>query len=542
VHVSIDGGAHWANVAGNIPKFSTWAKIVNIEPSHFDAGTAYLAADLHELDDLDPYIYKTTDYGKSWKLISATFPRSPLSFVHVVREDPVRRGLLFAGTENGLYVTLDDGAKWLPLQTNLPHAPVSWIAVQPRFHDLVVSTYGRGFYILDDIGPLEQLDGAALGGLGGRGGASKTTLFVPPPAYRFRDRQGITSAPNSAVQAENAPPGVPLTYYVSPALADTTPAPAVPPSPPGSPNSSGVCFASATPAAGGAGIPGDSTRPIKTARLVILDAQGDTVRVLQGERKAGLNRVCWDLRYSAPITPKLRTPPPGKTFVRVGADGTRPLVTWDLDLSLRGPLVLPGTYSVHLVVTPVGDSTAPAVTATQSVTVLKDPNTVGTDADVQAQGTLARTIRAEQDSMARMINRLEWVRKQVRDLAAQLRDSALVRDSGAKRIAGLADTLERRIIRVEAVLFDVNLTGAREDAFRNPMQLYGRLAALQSDLAENSADFAPTTQQVAVHDLLAQRLADATTRFADVMTKAVPAFTAELRRTPLRDVLGSGAP
>jgi len=276
--------------------------------------------------------------------------------------------------------------------------------------------------------------------------------------------------------------------------------------------------------------------------LVILDARGDTVRVLQGERKAGLNRVCWDLRYTAPITPKLRTPPPGKTFVRTGGDGTRPLVTWDLDLSLRGPLVLPGTYSVHLVVTPVGDSTAPAVTATQSVTVLKDPNTAGTDADVQAQGTLARTIRAEQDSMARMINRLEWVRKQVRDLAAQLRDSALVSDSGAKRIAGLADTLERRIIRVEAVLFDVNLTGAREDAFRNPMQLYGRLAALQSDLAENGADFAPTTQQVAVHDLLAQRLADATTRFADIMTKAVPAFTAELRRTPLRDVLGSGAP
>jgi len=400
----------------------------------------------------------------------------------------------------------------------------------------VVSTYGRGFYILDDIAPLEQLDGTAL--------ASKTTLFVPPLAYRFRDRQGITSAPNSAVQAENAPPGVPLTYYISSALADTTLAPVVPSSPPGSANSSGACFAPATPAAptGGAGIPGDSTRPPKSARLVILDAQGDTVRVLQGERKAGLNRVCWDLRYSAPITPKLRTPPPGKTFVRVGADGTRPLVTWDLDLSLRGPLVLPGTYSVNLVVTPVGDSTAPAVTATQSVTVLKDPNTVGTDADVQAQGTLARTIRAEQDSMARMINRLEWVRKQVRDLAAQLRDSALVRDSGAKRIAGLADTLERRIIRVEAVLFDVNLTGAREDAFRNPMQLYGRLAALQSDLAENSADFAPTTQQIAVHDLLAQRLADATTRFADVMTKAIPAFTAELRRTPLRDVLGSGGP
>jgi photosystem II stability/assembly factor-like uncharacterized protein len=162
VHVSTDGGAHWTNVTGNIPRLPAWAKIVNIEPSHFDAGTAYVAADLHELDDFDPYIYKTTDFGKSWKLISATLPRSTLSFVHVVAEDPVRRGLLFAGTENGLYVTLDDGARWLPLQTNLPHAPVSWLMVQPRFHDLVVSTYGRGFYILDDISPLEQLDATVL--------------------------------------------------------------------------------------------------------------------------------------------------------------------------------------------------------------------------------------------------------------------------------------------------------------------------------------------------------------------------------------------
>jgi len=516
VSVTTDGGAHWTDVSGNIPKLSPWAKIVNIEPSHFDAGTAYLAADLHELDDLDPYIFKTTDFGKTWRKISETFPRSPLSFVHIVREDPVRRGLLFAGTENGLYVTLDDGARWLPLQANLPHAPVSWLTVQPRFHDLVVSTYGRGFYILDDISPLEQLDGAALAG--------KVALFVPPPAYRLRDQQGVASAPNSAIQAENAPAGVPLTYYVSAALADTTTGPAASPS--------------GTPAAPAAA-PGDSTRRLKTARVMILDAQGDTVRVLEGERKIGLNRVWWDLRYTAPTTPKLRTPPPGKTFVRVGADGTRPLVTWDLDLSLRGPLVLPGTYTVRVAVEDSAAHAAP-VTATQSLTVLKDPNTTATDADVQAQGKLARAIRGEEDSIARMINRLEWVRKQVRDLASQLRDSALVTDSGAKRMASLADSLDRQIVRVEGALFDVNLTGAREDAFRNPMRLYGRLASLQSDMAENGADFAPTTQQLAVHDVLMARLGEATARFSDLMTKAVPAFAAELRRTPLRDVISGG--
>jgi hypothetical protein len=345
---------------------------------------------------------------------------------------------------------------------------------------------------------------------------------------------------------------VPITYYVSPQLAiDTTSAPATTttapaagtaaaravqarPAPSPSPARAGADTARAATAAP------DSTRRPKPAKLVIRDAQGDTVRVLEGERKLGFNRVLWDLRYSPPATPRLRTPPPGKTWVRVGGDGTRPLVTWDLDLSLRGPLVLPGSYKVELVVddTAAAARSAPA-TASQSFTVLKDPSTAGTDADVQAQAKLARAIRAEQDSVARMINRLEWIRKQVRDLAAQLRDSALVSDSGAKRIAALADSLDRSVVRVEGMLFDVNLTGAREDAFRNPMQLYGRLAALQSDMAENGSDFAPTAQQLAVHEVLAQRLGEATQRFVDLLTKEMPRFSAALRQTPLRDVIGS---
>src|SRR5437773_1778144 len=398
VHVTRDGGAQWMDVTGNIPKLPPWGKITNIEPSRFEAGTAYLAADLHELDDFDPYIFKTTDFGHSWKRISAALPRSALSFVHVVREDPERRSMLYAGTENGLYVTLDDGVHWLPLQTNLPHAPVSWLTVQPHFHDLVVATYGRGVWILDDISPLEHLDAGTI--------ARRAWLFAPRPAYRFRATQGVASAPNSAVQPDSVPYGAALAYYVAPALADTTPRP---PSPP----------------------PDSAHRP-KPAKLVILDARGDTVRMLEGERRPGLNRVWWDLRYAAPAVPKLRTAPPGKPFVRVGAEGTRPLVTWDLDLSLRGPLVPPGSYTVRLTVGGGGDTTPAALT--QSLTVLKDPNTAGSDADVQAQTRLARAIRAEQDSVARMVNRLEWVRKQLQDLAGQLRgDSGIALDSSAQR-------------------------------------------------------------------------------------------------------------
>src|SRR5207247_3805223 len=111
VHVTRDGGGQWSDVTGNLPKLSPWGKITNIEPSHFDAGTAYLAVDLHELDDLAPYIYKTTDYGKTWKRISDTFPRSTLSFIHVVAEDPVRPGLLYAGTAKGASVRAAAGAR-----------------------------------------------------------------------------------------------------------------------------------------------------------------------------------------------------------------------------------------------------------------------------------------------------------------------------------------------------------------------------------------------------------------------------------------------
>src|SRR2546430_9950145 len=219
VHLTRDGGATWTDVTGNVPNLPSWGKISNIEPSRFDAGTAYFAADLHELDDLDPYVCKTTDFGRSWKRISESLPRSSLGFVHVVREDPTRRGMLFAGTESGVYVTLDDGGHWLPLQSNLPHAPVSWITVQPHFHDLVVATYGRGIWILDDVSPLE--DPALTAGVT----TGRAMLFKPRPAYRFRSQQGIASAPNSAVRVDSVPEGADLTYYLPAALADTAAVP-----------------------------------------------------------------------------------------------------------------------------------------------------------------------------------------------------------------------------------------------------------------------------------------------------------------------------
>ena len=132
-------------------------------PSRYDAPTAYVTVDFHQVNNRDPFVYKTTDYGKTWRSITKGIPRSMLSYAKVIQEDPVRRGLLYLGTENAIYVSFDDGENWQPLQNDLPHAPVSGIVVQEHFNDLVISTYGRGFFILDDITPAAAADPASPG-------------------------------------------------------------------------------------------------------------------------------------------------------------------------------------------------------------------------------------------------------------------------------------------------------------------------------------------------------------------------------------------
>ncbi|MGB7470189.1 MAG: hypothetical protein WBW58_12550 [Candidatus Acidiferrum sp.] len=172
-----DGTANWTNVTKNISGLPAWGTISSIEPSSFEPGTAYIAVDFHLMDNRDPYIYKTTDFGKTWKSISSNLPKHPLAYVRAIAEDPNCAGLLLAGTGNGLYYSLNDGGEWKPLQAGLPHAPVTWAVVQKEFHDLVISTYGRGLYIFDDITPLEQL--------AKNHSDAPTVLFEPRDARRF---------------------------------------------------------------------------------------------------------------------------------------------------------------------------------------------------------------------------------------------------------------------------------------------------------------------------------------------------------------------
>ena len=195
-----DDAANWINVTRNISGLPPWGTVTSIAPSSFDAASAYVSVDFHLADNRDPFIYKTTDFGKTWKRINSDLPKHALSYVRTVTDDPNSAGLLFAGTGNGLYYSLDDGTHWIALQTGLPASPITWAVVQNGFHDLVVSTYGRGLYILDDITPLEQLARS-------RGDAA-VVMFEPRPTYRFvRAPQAmlnfsLKSAPKKPIELE----------------------------------------------------------------------------------------------------------------------------------------------------------------------------------------------------------------------------------------------------------------------------------------------------------------------------------------------------
>ncbi len=201
IWVTRDNARSWQNVTP--PALTSWSKVGIIEASHFDAGTAYAAIDRHRLDDYRPYIYRTRDFGATWTAIANGIPDG--SFVNAVREDPVRRGLLYAGTERGVYVSFDDGAFWQPLQLNLPVTSIRDIAVHGD--DIVIATHGRAFWVMDDIAPLRQLRNAAASG--------GTYLFAAATAYRVRPtNQEGTPLPLDEPQVDNAKVGLYIDYYL----------------------------------------------------------------------------------------------------------------------------------------------------------------------------------------------------------------------------------------------------------------------------------------------------------------------------------------
>src|SRR5262249_47241189 len=201
IQLTRDGGKTWQNVTP--PGLPPWCMVSIIDASHFEAGTAYAAIDRHQMDDVKPYIYRTHDFGKTWTKITAGI-KEP-AYVHVVREDPVRKGLLFAGTEIGVCVSFDDGAIWQPLNLNLPVTPVRDLAIKDA--DLVAATHGRSFWILDDITPLRQMNPSIA--------EEPVHLFTPAAAIRLRKSENRdTPLPPETPAGTNPPTGAVIDYVL----------------------------------------------------------------------------------------------------------------------------------------------------------------------------------------------------------------------------------------------------------------------------------------------------------------------------------------
>jgi photosystem II stability/assembly factor-like uncharacterized protein len=470
VHVTRDGGARWRNVTSAIPALPPWGTVSNIEPSRHEAGTAYLTVDLHQVNNRDPFVYKTTDYGATWRSIASDLPRGVATYAHCVREDPVRRGMLYLGTESALFVSLDDGQHWLPLQKGLPHAPVHWLTIQETFNDLVVATYGRGFYILDDVSPLRQLTPDAL--------SAQAHLFTPRAAYRLQAMSDPLAVNDDPTEGRNPPYGASIAYHLKAA-------------------------------------------PKEDVKITIADASGRLVRTLTGTKEAGINRVWWDLRYDQTPEIRLRTPPLFAPEVKLNADGFRTLPAGGR-LAMLAP---PGTYTVKLA------GSGPEQTRT--LTLRKDPNTAGTDADVAAQTKVLTEIRDEVTQVAEIVNRAERVRGQLVSLTKVMED-----DETGKAVKTAAEALDAKIVAAEEPLHQMRQTGRGQDLLRYPGKLIDHLLFLAAGLSV--ADFAPTASQLEAHEELKKETATRRAEMNDVLAKEVAAFNRFLTERGVPHVVGGG--
>ncbi len=354
VHLTRKGGKTWENITPR--ELPPWSLISMIEPSSFDPATVYLAVDRHELDDFRPYIYKTSDYGKTWQLIVFGLPQN--TFVRVVREDPKRRGLLYAGTETGVFVSFNDGASWQSLQLNLPVVPIHDLVVKDG--DLVAATHGRSFWILDDLTPLHQLNDKVA--------SAKFHLFKPRDSYRLRG----TSADAPSL-GKNPAGGTVIYYYLK-------------------------------------------EKPKDELSLEFLDSEGRLIRRFSSETKPeaepgdalsrisgragqplppkepGMNRFVWNMRYP-------------------DAERVPGAILWG-GLT-AGPVAVPGIYEVKLTV--CGESQA------QTWEWKKDPRLEVSWEELKEQFDFLIQVRDKLSEVNRAIIQLRGVRQKIESLAGEIK-------------------------------------------------------------------------------------------------------------------------
>lgn len=502
LHISQDGGETWRNITP--PDLPEWALVSIIEPSPHDPATAYVAANRYKLDDFHPYLYKTNDYGATWTKITTGIAEN--DFTRAIREDPVRRGLLYAGTETGVHVSFDDGEHWQSLRLNLPAVPIHDLVIKDT--DLVAATHGRSFWILDDITPLryisEQVQDAPV------------YLFKPRPAVRFITSWGYSRASAPGIfyrntgdimitarrelkpggemvdrnlnAGENPPDGV-LVYYSL------------------------------------------KQKPEGEVKLTFLDAQGEQIKSFTSEqaqsqspkaedappetpdeeedrekkdprvpKEAGMNRFLWNTRY----------PDPKKVDGYVASEAV-----------MAGPVAAPGTYHVQLT---VADQTL-----TEAFEVQKDPRVPATQEDLDSQFKLLLKVRDKLSETHDAINTLRNIRQQVEDWERRTRER---KDHEA--VSSAARSLKEKLSPIEDELTQ-SRAKTRQDTMNFPAKLNGKLAWLAGVVA--SAQAAPTRQQYELYADLAGRIDVQIQRLQEIIDTDVAAFNGLMRESEMPAVI-----
>ncbi|HKE56859.1 MAG TPA: hypothetical protein VKB46_09165 [Pyrinomonadaceae bacterium] len=474
VQLSRDGGKNWSNVTPPNSILPEWSQINSLDASAHDAGTAYVAATMYKWDDNKPYLYKTSDYGKTWKKIVNGIPSD--AFTRVIREDPNKRGLLYAGTETGIYVSFDDGENWQPLQFNLPVTPITDLVIQKREKELVAATQGRSFWIFDDLPMLYQLMDN-----GGFKTASETTLFKPKDSYRMPGGGGFPLGATATVGA-NPSSGVVVYYSLK-------------------------------------------TKPTSDVQLEFLDSAGKSIRKFTGRvarpgpgapaaqatptegeggpggpgaagprltTDVGLNRFVWDTRY-----------PDAARFPG--------MILWAGET--RGPRLPPGNYQVKL--------TAEGKTLTQNFEIKADPRLATTPSDYAKQFELGLKIRDKLSETNNAILQIRDVRKQVEDLQKRVAGQP-----GAKVINDSGMALNKKLTTVEEALYQTK-NQSSQDPLNFPIRLNNKLAALGGVVGGGEAG--PTAQSYVVYDEVVGQIDGELRKLGEIMKTDVPAFNQLVR-------------
>jgi hypothetical protein len=458
VQLTRDGGKTWNNVTPPLLKEREWARISIIEASRFNPAVAYVAANRFQMDDNEPYLFKTTDYGKTWTRIDQMGKANGIpngEFTRVIREDEERRGLLFAGTERGVWASLDDGATWFSLRRNLPIVPVHDIAV--RDGDVIAATHGRSFWVIDDISVLRQLTTESI--------AQGSHLFTPRPTYRITWQGGFGGGGGGGGNTVGAnPPAGAIVYFwlKQPArkltleFRDST-------------GRTIRSFTNDTTPPGAAGAGGRGAGAGAAGGEEGGGGRGAVPPEPRVANRAGLNTFAWNLRE-----------PDATRF-----DG---MVYWAG--GTNGPLVIPGTYTVRLIV----DGGTPQ---DAKFIVKKDPRTNATQADLIAQYKLLMQVRDRTTDANDAVRTVRYVRAQLGD---RMKDMSAA-DSAAFK--PLSAALDAKITEIEALVYQVkNQSG--QDPLNYPIRVNNQIAAMSGVIGSTEAR--PTKQSIEVFGILDKEL------------------------------------